>query len=470
MRKLGKENRKLFIILSIIVVIIIILFIYFIKIALSFDRNVYKIDAGTTLYNEQYEKVVPEEDSILKKGFDGKYHLITKDKKKYTLGNVVVSSKKTKSSIDLYGVAYQVLTSGEVIKVSQKTTIPKTSPAKFYKLADRKYLFIDSEIFTEDKQIDEKDYLIIELNKQGNPTLVNEDANFKTIKSIVLKGSIFDFDVANEKLIYDNKEINLKDIIGSTNEYKNNKSDKSSQKEEELSGTKDNKANDENYYDEYYKNVVTSFNNLTNSVNNVNENTKDTIKKGEVYFDFSRWISLKRVTSGVTSITIDYNVYDPNNEYQSVFLLINDGSETSRVQLDKTGTSYYMRNLNSNSEYTISLGYTLVDNSEEVYTDTVKLKTKKPSNTVKIQKITKNQIYYKVKFDSQYVLDSASIVLYSDGVEINQKNIDVNKAKSGYIDSMSYETLGQVVEIKLEDAFYNGNQIYLDVRDKIINR
>lgn len=476
MRKLGRENRKMFVILSVIVAIIIILFIYFIRIALSFDRNVYTIEAGTTLFNEKYEKIIPKEDATLKKGFDGKYHLATKDNKKYTLGDVVIASKKTKSAIDLYGIAYQVTTNGEIVKVNKKTSIPKTSPAKFYKLADRKYLFVDGTIHTEDNQISENDYLIIELNKQGSPTLVNEDINFKTVKSIVLKGSIFDFDVANEKLIYNNKEINLKDIIGSTNEYKENKeSGSKTQNNSSSNFSNDTQGNNKqngsnNYYDDYYKKVVTSFNNLTNSVSNINDNTKDTIKEGDIYFDFSHWISLKKIDSSVTSITIDYTVFDPNNEYQSIFLLFDDGNEKSKIQLDKNNSSYYIRNLNPNSEYTISLGYSLVGDEAETYTDTVKIKTKKPTNTLKITKLTRNQIYYKIKIDDQYVLDSAEIVLYSDGKEINKKTVNINSAKSGYTDFMTYENLGQDVEIRLENTIYNGTSVSLDVQDKIINR
>lgn len=469
MRKLGKENRKMFIILSLIVAIVIFLFAYFIKIALSFDRNVYKIDAGTTLYNEKYEKIISEEDATLKKGFDGKYHLITKDNKKYTLGDVVVSSKETKASIDLYGIAYQVSTNGEVTKVSEKTSISKSSPAKFYKLADRKYLFVDDSIYTDDNQINEKDYLIIELNKQGNPTLVNENTNFKTIKNITLKGSIFDFDVANEKLIYNGNEINLKDIIGSSNEYKEsqNKNTDNNNKNDEKNN---DSSNNQNYYDDYYKNVVTSFNNLTNSVNNINDNTKDNVKKDEIYFDFSRWITLKNITTDVTSITVDYTIFDPNNEYQSVFFLIRDGDDTSKITLDKNNSSYYFRNLKPNTEYTISMGYTLVDSDEEIYTDTIKVKTHKPSNTLKITKITKDKIYYKIKFDNQYILDSARVTLYSDGNVINSEDIDIVKAKNGYESFMTYNELGQNIVIRLENTTYNGEQVDLNVQDKIINR
>lgn len=70
MRKLGKENWKLFVLLSILTVIIIIIFIFFIRYALSGD-NSYQIDAGTVFFDENYIPVSFDTESELKKDLMG---------------------------------------------------------------------------------------------------------------------------------------------------------------------------------------------------------------------------------------------------------------------------------------------------------------------------------------------------------------------------------------------------------------
>ena len=469
MRKLGKANRKLFIFMLIIVIFFISIFVYFITMALNHDNNIYEIDVNTLFYDEDFRQVVTESDGTLKRKYDGKYHLTTEEGD-YTIGSPCLGSNQDDYALKLYGTAYQISTDGTVTKVTNETSIAKASPAKFYKLKDRKYLFVEQEIYTEDGSIDTSDYLIIELDRQGNATLSNDDINVKTINPLILKGSIFDFDVANEKLIYDKNEIDLKNIIGSSNEYKES-TDKNDNDNEE---SDDNDDTNEiiNYYDQYSQNVVNSFNNLTNSVNSINENSKDTIKKDEIYFDFSRWSALKKVFSTASSINIDYIVFDPNSEYQAIFILIRDatGEYQNKYYLNKDSSSYVIRDLIPDNEYTLSFGYRLVSGSEDVYEDTVTVKTKVPSYSIDITKVSRNTIYFTLKVDSNYAFESANVSLYSDTNKIAVESIDYTKISNNqYNGKLNYSNLGYLVEVKLEDIVYNGNVVILDVSDKFIN-
>lgn len=477
MRKLGKENWKLFVLLSILTVIIIIIFIFFIRYALSGD-NSYQIDAGTVFFDENYIPVSFDTESELKTRFDGNYYLISDDsKEQHKIGKLAIGTSANDYAIDLYGSAYQVMTSGEVARVSKHTEIAKSSPPKFYKLADRKYLFVDQNIFTQNKEIEADGFLIIELDKQGNATLVNTEMSVKTINPIVLKGTVFDFDVVNEKLIYDGQEIDLKNIIGSTNEYKESEED-STDKDKNDDGEDGNSSqggsnNTLSYYDQYFKNVVNSFNNLANSVNSVNDNTKDTVKKNEIYYDFSRWVSLKKVTPSVTTINLDYQVFDPNSEYQSVFILVKpvNGDSTEKLQLNKNNTGYVLRNLTPDTEYVISFGFQMVGENEDVYTDTVTVKTRQPDYQLEITKVTRDRIYYTLKIDTNYSIESATVALYSDSSRIGEALVDFSTTTDGvsYEGNISYSSLGYMVEIRLENMIYNGSIINLDVSDKFIN-
>ncbi len=468
MRKLGKANRKMFILLTILVIFVILIFIYFIGISLSHDNNTYEILADTVFYDEDFMKITTSDKGTLKRKYDGKYYL-TFDDTSYKIGSPCLSSNSNDYRLKLYGTAYEIGTDGSVKKVTNETSITKASPAKFYKLKDRKYLIVDQKIYTEDRSIETEDYLLIELDKQGNATLANDSINVKTINPLIIKGSIFDFDVANEKLIYEKNEIDLKNIIGSSNKYKEDEKDTTLTNDEK---EEDNNDDIVNYYDQYSQNVVNSFNNLTNSVNNINDNSKDTVKKGEVYFDFSRWAALKKVSANASSITVEYIVFDPNSEYQALFLLVTDieSNEVNKYYLNKDASNYVLNNLEPDHEYTITFGYSLVAGNRDVYEDTVVIKTKIPSYKLDITKVTKDRIYYTLEIDSNYAIESADISLYTDQTKANVETVKSSSfTNNKYNGSLTYNNLGYLNELKLENIMYNGGSINLDVSDKFIN-
>ena len=60
---------------------------------------------------------------------------------------------------------------------------------------------------------------MVELDKQGNAKLSNNKLQLKTISETTLVTSKYTFDIANEKLNYGKYDIDLKKIIGSSNQY-----------------------------------------------------------------------------------------------------------------------------------------------------------------------------------------------------------------------------------------------------------
>ena len=61
--------------------------------------------------------------------------------------------------------------------------------------------------------------MIVELDRLGNATLNNNEVNVKTFTETSIITNDYVFDIANEVLIYGENKIDLKKIIGSTNEY-----------------------------------------------------------------------------------------------------------------------------------------------------------------------------------------------------------------------------------------------------------
>ena len=196
-RKLGAKNHILFSVISFLFIGIIVIFVYFINYQLKKKDNTYQLTTGIGLFDYKNNYIETGENAVITKHFDGNYYLThVKEDVEYRekLGKTSVTYKDGDYKINFYGIAY--------------------------KISDRKYMFVDKRLQTNDGSIKTTDYLIIELDKQGNATFTNFENNVRTIKPLILKGSRYDFDIANEKLIINaDFEIDLKTVVGSSNEY-----------------------------------------------------------------------------------------------------------------------------------------------------------------------------------------------------------------------------------------------------------
>ena len=454
----------------------------------SLDTNKYAIKAGSTFYDPNYNYLKSENDSYIAQRLDGNYYWYTNESNKKNSKNIgqnPIIYNKNDYKLYLYGNCYQVMSTGEVKTLSKNTEIPKASPTKFFKIKDRKYLMVDSSLKTDDNSIKTKGYLIIELDKQGNASFANNELNVKTIKPLILHGTTMKFDIANEKLYYGKKEIDVKNIIGSTNKYKKESPKTSTDKDKDkvdssITKTEENKTTEittvnnkkTEYYENYLKNVVNSVNNLTKSVTDVNSKTDNSVKKGEIYYDFSKYVALKNVSSSVSSITVSYAVVDSNNEYQNVFILIDDNKGNSnKYFLNKNETSYVVRNLNVDYNYKLSFGYKLVSSSEEVIEDVVNIKTKAPSCKISVTKVSRKALTYNVKVGSEYKFDSGEIHLYVDNIHSATGVVNMNKAVTtdGFSGSMGFDRLGNINTLKLENLVYNGSSVSLDCSYRFVS-
>lgn len=480
-KKFHVNNIGKFIFFAIIVILIIGLFVYFLFRFNKMDNNKYVVRSGSVFYSDNYKFLKSEGESYISARLDGNYYWYDDKEKKSSRENIGPNPVIYNSSdykINLYGNAYQVMSSGEVLSLSGLTEITKASPTKFYKLEDRKYLMVDSSLRTNDKSIKTTGYLIIELDRQGNATFANHELNIKTIKPLILKGTTMNFDIANEKLIYGKKEINLKNIIGSTNDYKEeNPKTSISEKGDssiggEISSSSSSSSSSESYYDEYVRDVIYSVNNLTKSVTDVNDKTDSSLKKNEIYYDFSKYIALKNVSSTVSSISTDYVVVDSNNEYQYVFLKIVDSTGYSNTYyLNKNETNYIIRDLLVDKTYTLSFGYKLVGADSEVVEDIVNVKTKAPSCYVNILKLSNSTLTYNVKIGMEYQFTSGDIYLYTDDIFASSSSVDMAKAASngGFTGTLGFSRLGNINTLKLENIMYNGSNVNIDCSYRFVS-
>ena len=218
MRKYDIKNKRNIGIIIGISIIIIIMFSLVIKLFLSSDKKEYTVHDGTLVFDKDKSIIKVTEDSTIKKKWNNEYYLKFKDNN-YELGNTAISYNEKTGEIILYGKYYEI-GSGDLIDVTDGETVIKSSViTKFYKLADRKYLVVDKDIKTSDGLLSTNEFLMIDLDKVGNATLVNHKVNLKAFAATSIVTSNYTFDIANEILTYGSNKIDLKKIIGSSNTY-----------------------------------------------------------------------------------------------------------------------------------------------------------------------------------------------------------------------------------------------------------
>ncbi len=406
-RKYDLRNKRTFIIILILSIIIIGIFSLFIYKYKHAEKVEYKVGVGSIVQDNDKNYVEITDEALLKVKWSGNYYLVYQDKK-INLGKKVIVYDTISNGIKLYGKLYEITESGKIVEHTKETDIKNTSDAKFYKLDDREYLLIDRQIVSEDKSIDASNYLLVELDKMGNAKLSNNKLNLKTIKPTTLITSKYTFDIAGEQLKYENLDIDLRKIIGSSNQYQREDKDK------------DKKEEETNITEIENNNQVTANGGGAGAttVNNNNEDGKyisiEELKRNV------KMTSLIRAYASMTQIDVDYVVYDPYNEYKSIYAEINKNGSVETVQIVRTDTHMVFEGLKADTGYKINFYYTTIDEeTKETVTTSfgeLNIRTKKPQYTIKVYKISgiTNMLYYKVYLQEDYEIDTINVTLSFD--------------------------------------------------------
>lgn len=489
MRSLAAGNKKRFAIFAIIIIIIIILLITCLRLALNHEVEEYRIESNVTLYDSEYEPLQPEEAGTITKKWDGNYYLtLDNTNETYKLNPEVVSYNGNNSQVTLYGDVFKVLLDGQVEKYSKDTTIRNTSEDAFYKIADRQYLMISNSIKNESGSISTSKYLYIIIDKSGNTLLLNNEIYARTINPIVLSTSSYRFDIANEKLIVGNEEINLKDIIGSTNEYVEKEEEKDMDWQnlipeyngETSENGSDNSGNGQNADGSVINNQggAQSGTNAGTSgnagnggdtiINNSNSSTNQT--------PLSKSVSLRGAIATSSYIDIEYAVQDPQNRYQTVYAFVEAVGYENTIALDKNATTYRLTDLEPNTEYKITLGYKEITEDNEVVDnieDVLSVRTTKINASIDITRVGtgSKKVYFNLKLDQNYAFDYAKIALYVDGVKESDMDVNLTQAvkTDGWSNVLTYENYGSEITVQLEGTSHDGSVVNTNIQAKYRN-
>lgn len=491
LRKYDLRNKRSFLIVGIIAIILIVIFSFFIYKFIKIGNVEYKLDSGTVIMDNNNDSMVLKENATLKMKWTGNYYLKFDDsKKEEVLSPNVISYDDGK--IYLYGKFFEVRNKDDIVITKDETKIDNISTPRFYKIEDRKYLLVSGSIISSDSQISANDFLLVELDKSGNAKLTNNKVNLKTISKTTLVTSTYEFDINNELLKFGDDTIDLKKIIGTSNQYKEDDSKGSGDGTED--GTGDGTGTGNGGGNETGQtntgNVVTPdskgevVNNKDNKINK--DNKPDDTKKPQATVT-----SVVGVTTSYNNINANYVIYDPYNNYTSTFVEVRNssGALIKKVNMSKSGNSVILDNLDYNSTYTLLFKYSYTENGEEKYNtyyeETVNTKSPKYYITLnKVSNISKT-VSYNVNLDNRAFNEIISgtvpvtinaTLRVGDTVIYGNISKEVTEGKvpkflSGTFALPDNINVGDVVTIKVNSVNINGKTInYNDIEYRFINR
>lgn len=486
MRKLNGRNKIFIAVFSIIIIVMVVILVLSVNIAQKNGSTVYEVSSNSIVFDSETNLIDTSKGGSIKKRWDGSYYYMNTQELSYELGEIPVVYEKAKDKIEIFGQNYLVKDDGSILEGEAFTEIANYQEAQFYKLADREYLIVSPEIYNEDKSIYASKYLIVYIDKKGNASLLNDSINVNTINPMKLTFDKYTFDIANEKLLLNNKTIDLKQIIGSTNEYVKKEPHMNDELDLDYQNLADQYNALINSFEQYIE-ETTSFIDAANTIfANANFNVTDSILNGTTntgnqatnLTNITKMVSLRGAIANSTHIDVTYAVSDITDQYQVVYLLvtgkINGEDMTEKILLDKYGSTYRIPKLSPRHEYTVSLGYiervkdlagdwVLQDQVEDV----INIRTTKPDLKLSVDKISKGYVHFTFKMKEQYALEGGSIVLYANDKYVDKVNIKKIEALSekGFSSKIKIKE-GNILELKLEDAIYNEEYVEVNVSEK----
>ena len=488
MRKYDKQNKRNFIIVAIICIIIISLFAFFIHKVIEVGKKEYTIESNSVLYDHERNLVTLDDEGIIKVKWSGAYYLI-QDKEETLLDKQVVVFNNASKNINLYGTIYKINIDEKVETLKDETIIEDSVIPKFYKLADRKYLLIAPTIKSESKDFVAENYLIVELDKMGNATLYNNKVNVKTLKPTKLITSTYTFDIANEELDYAGTMINLKKIIGSTNLYNgedaNNESSESSKKSKksnkESSNNQNNTSNNNNNGNGsggVAGNGTGSNNGSGASQNYVTPSQNPSSGNANIEVDNKTYqdknFSIIRNKIGTTTLSVDYQIYDPQDEYKTVYMEVTDTS-TNNVEsyfLSKSATNILIRGLKPQTRYNIVYKYSYLNNGNldtNSFNTNYSITTLLPNITILVSRLTSSEVVYSIVCD-ETSMRGANVGLYLDDNYKTSYKFTSSTLTSSFTGTFRLSDYGTFNYLKLKvDSidFANGtSKVDIEVKEK----
>ena len=511
MKKLERKNTVEFNIFGSIIVLMLIALTMAVVVVVKNQNSSYAVAAGSCVYDIDNEYIPIEEDATLYQKGDGIYYLKTADKEVYTLGTSAVVRDGEGRSIMVYGDLYEVASDGTVSVSSGCTEIMDLSKPGLYKLADRKYLMTGNNIVSTDKEYATKDYVYINIYQSGAAVLMNNQSNQNVMRPIMLNTEELYLDVSSEYAFFNNNLINLKNVLGSTNQYGgdsliyveglvDDEQYKSAADTPDVitivggnggaggAGGQGGSGGSGGFGGQggYGGTGGTGGSGGTGGVGGAGGTGGnggdggvggDGGKGSDANVNALKWVKLVGVTAGIGTLDVDYVVTDITDDYVAIWLDVvhkdSTGNKvTNQIYLSKTDNSFTIRDCMPGTYYEVSLWYSayfrtgglIGEKPESVKVDTVKVQTSSNLGNIEVVKQTENNIEFDIQLDNQYLIESGKVSLFrNDGSLVGVVPLDrstINEAAKHSV-RLSIPVSGS--------ALTNGERLYLQFTDVIYN-
>lgn len=219
MKRKEKKNTAIYNIFGALIVLALVGLTVVVVNVLRDREESYIVPAGSTVYDVDNEYIPLEADAKVYKKSDNNYYLKTSDKEVYKLGAQAVVYDKDTETVKIFGGVFKVEPDGIIVNLSGMTEISDFSEPRIFKMSDRRYLMIGSNIKSTDESYNASKYVYINLYKSGTAVLMNNEQYKNTVYPIMLNSGELYVDISGEFALYNSNLINLKKVIGSTNEY-----------------------------------------------------------------------------------------------------------------------------------------------------------------------------------------------------------------------------------------------------------
>ena len=269
-------------------------------------------------------------------------------------------------------------------------------------------------------------------------------------------------------MTYGSDKIDLKKIIGSSNNYTKEDliPDESKNINDNVTNIGTNGNNGNSTTDGNGGNNTGGNGNTTggNSGNNTGGTTTiEEIKKA------AKQTSVVSVTSTVNKIIIDYVIYDPYKEYTSVYMEVQkeDSDKVEVIYLNANNTRYELKDILPNTKYNLKFKYMATEEGQTIIKEfsNTTISTQKPKLSLKVTGTRVGEITYVITTDNSYKLTKADLVVTiidSKTGETRKKTIsDVSIDSKEKIVKLDKMTDGDIIELKLinvksEDTIIKG--------------
>lgn len=494
MRKFDRKNTISFNAFGVLIIAVIVGLASVVYTMVSNKDAAFTVPESSIIYDTSGTyKAVPAGGSITKG--HGEHYILNTEGKKTDLGEFALVYNNLNSSLSFFGKGYQLFSDGTVEGIKDGERISASSTTRLYKIADGVYLMTGDRIRSTDNAVNLRDFVMIQLGRNGGAQLINHEMNKHVVRNMLLTSNDVYFELNNELLYADGNLINLKDIIGSSNQY----TGASLLAAENIIRDLDVRQ---------YQNILTvrggdggTGGTGGNGGTGGRGGTGGTGGKGgnggngghggyggnggdggtggtggyggtgggggegrNQYEDsiFVKDFKLTGANTSTNAINLGYNINDTANQYAACYIVI-DGIP-GQFYLDKTSNSFLVQGLEPDTAYNVKAYYQTYSTkglSEPILQDSLVIRTDPISVSIRVDKVTSSSLVYTVTVSEGMTIESPWLEITADGVAdpLFSGAITVGSAPGSYSGAADFGQRLLGVNYQITLALRNGGKV-----------